>query len=112
MKFKVSTSDWTAALAVVSSITPAAVDAKGTSGYLCVLRKDRLYLYSDDGKQRFRVPVPVSDVEGEGAFVFPTGQSGDLRYVEGTVEFEATEEDGAHLVWCRRDPGESRRGGV
>lgn len=119
MKFKVLTADWTAALSVVSSITPASVDSKGSSGYLCVLRRERCDLYSDDGKQRFRVPVPVFDVEGEvdakgnaAAFVFPTGQSGDLRYVEGSVEFEAMEEAGAHLIWCRRDPGESRRGGV
>lgn len=112
MKFKVLTADWTAALSVVSSITPASVDSKGSSGYLCVLRRERCDLYSDDGKQRFRVPVPVFDVEGEGAFVFPTGQNGDLRYVDGSVEFEAVEEAGAHVVWCRRDPGESRRGGV
>lgn len=112
MKFKVLTADWTAALAVVSSVTPNAVDAKGSAGYLCVLRHGRCDLYSDDRTQRCRVPVSVFDVEGEGAFVFPAGQSGDLKYVDGTVEFEATEEGGAHLVWCRRDAGESRRGGV
>lgn len=112
MKFKVLTSDWVTALALVSSITPSSVDSKGSSGYLCVVRGDKCYLYSEDGHQRFRVPIPVFDVEGEGAFVFPTGRQGDLRYVEGWVEFEAVEEGGAHVVWCRRDPGDTRRGGV
>lgn len=111
MKFKVLTADWTAAIALASSITPSSVDAKGSSGYLCVVRGDKGYLYSEDGKQRVRVPIPIFDVEGEGAFVFPTGPQGDLRYVEGWVEFEAGEEAGAQVVWCRRDLGESRRGG-
>ena len=112
MKFKVAAADWRGALSLVSSITPASVDAKGSSGYLCVLRGGELDVYSDDGRQRFKVPVSVHDAEGEGAFVFPTGQGGDLRYVEGTVEFEAVEEQGAHLIWCRRESGESRKSGV
>jgi hypothetical protein len=111
MKFKVLTQDWTTALALVSSITPTSIDARGSSGYLCVVRGEHCYLYSEDGHQRFRVPIPVFDVEGEGAFVFPTGPQGDLRYVEGWVEFESGEEGGADVVWCRRDTG-GAKGGV
>jgi hypothetical protein len=110
MKFKVLTSDWTGALALASAITPSAVDAKGTAGYLCVVRGEKCFLYSEDGRQRFRVPIPVFDVEGEGAFVFPTGAQGDLRYVEGWVEFESGEDGGANVVWCRRDTGGSKGG--
>lgn len=122
MKFKVLTHDWTAAVAVVSSITPLEVagqgdskgdgKGKGSSGYLCVVRGEKCYLYSEDGRQRFRVPIPVFDVEGEGAFVYPTGSQGDLRYVEGWVEFESGEDGGAHVVWCRRDTGNAKAGGV
>src|SRR3954467_11912357 len=110
MKFKVLTHDWTAAISVVSSITPSEVE--GHSGYLCVIRGDRCYLYSEDGRQRIRVPIPVFDVEGEGACVFPTGSQGDLRYVEGWVEFESGEDGGAHVIWCRRDTGSAKGGGV
>lgn len=112
MKFKVLTAEWTGALAVVSSITPSAVDALGTSGYLCVVRGEKCFLYSEGDRQRVRVQIPVFDVEGEGAFVFPTGPHGDLRYVDGAVEFEAGEDQEAHVVWCRREAGRTKAGGV
>ena len=111
MKFKVLTHEWTGALALASSITPSAVDTRGTSGFLCVVRGDKCFLYSEDGRQRCRVPIPVFDVEGEGECVFPTGSQGDLRYVEGWVEFETGEDDGANVIWCRRDTG-GAKGGV
>lgn len=106
MKFKVLTQDWADALALVSAITPTPV--AGTSGYLCVVRGERCFLYSEDKTQRIRFPIPVFDVEGEGAFVFPTGSQGDLRYVDGWVEFETGEDDGASVIWCRRDTGDAR----
>lgn len=111
MKFKVQTSDWTSALSLASSVNPSAVDSQGTAGYLCVVRGEKCFLYSEDGKQRLRVSIPVFDVDGEGAFVYPTGSQGDLRYVDGWVEFETGEDGGAYVVWCRRDTG-GAKGGV
>lgn len=108
MKFKVMTSEWTDGLALVSTTTPKAIDAKGTSGYLCVVRGEKCFLYSEGDQQRTRVSVPIFDVEGEGAFVYPTGSQGDLRYVDGCVEFETGEEGGATIIWCRREAEEAK----
>lgn len=112
MKFKVLTEEWTGALAVVSSIAPKPIDNVGTAGYLCVVRGEKCFLYSEGGQQRMRVQVPIFDAEGEGSFVFPARAHGDLRYVDGSVEFEAGEDQEAHVVWCRRQTGGSKGGGV
>jgi hypothetical protein len=72
------------------------------------VRGEKCFLYSEDDQQRMRVPIPVFDVEGEDAFVLPTGFQGDLRYVDGWVEFETGEEGGANIIWCRRDTGDSK----
>lgn len=110
MKFKVLTHNWTGALALASSIDPSAGGTRAGAGYLCVVRGEKCFVYAEDGKQRMRIPIPVFDVEGEGAFVYPTGSQGDLRYVDGSVEFEAGEDEGAYVIWCRRDSGGAKGG--
>lgn len=106
MKFKVQAPDLVAALNLVSTIRPVAVDSQGSSGYLCVVRGDQLFIYSEDERQRIRVPVPVSDVEGEGAFVYPAGRNEAFKYMEGALEFEPGEDEGAKVVHCRRTQGD------
>jgi hypothetical protein len=106
MKFKVQTSDLVTALNLAASIRPIAVDSQGSSGYLCVVRGTQLFIYSEDERQRIRVPVPILDVEGEGAFVYPAGRNEAFKYMEGVLEFEPGDDDGAKVVNCRRTQGD------
>jgi hypothetical protein len=106
MKFKVQTQDLVGALNLVSTIKPIAVDSQGSSGYLCVVRGAQCFIYSEDERQRVRVPVPIFDVEGEGAFVYPAGHNDAFKYMEGPIEFEPGEDEGAKIVNCRRTSGD------
>lgn len=105
MKFKVQTDDLLATLTLVSTIKPLA-DSQGRSGYLCVVRGSQCFIYSEDEHQKIRVPVPIFDVEGEGAFVYPAGHNDAFKYMDGTIEFEPGEDEGAQVVKCRRTVGD------
>jgi len=98
MKFKLSTSDLIDALDVVSVVKPRAVTPQGGAGFLFVVRGEKCYLYSRDAMTVARAEFPVTDVEGEGAFVYPAEYIDTFKYVGSSLSFETEEEEDRYLV--------------
>lgn len=109
MKFKTQTSDLSAALSVASVVRPIPVDSQGSAGYLFRIQGERCYVYSEDDRQKSRVDFPIFDVEGEGAFVYPTGHTNTFQYLDGWVEFEPKSEAGVFLIEYRTEGGASSK---
>lgn len=105
MKFKTQAEHLAKALSLASMVHPAPVDSQGAAGYLLVVRGEVCYIYSDDEQQKTRVEIPIFDVEGEGAFVYPAGKEAVFQYLDGWVELEAVEENGAFSVKFHDESG-------
>lgn len=110
MKFKLNRPDLIKAFEVVSIVTPRPVTPQGGAGYLFVVRGERCYLYSRDAMCVARAEFPISEVEGEGAFVYPAEFIDPFRYVNGdAIAFETSkEDDDKFLVKWQADSGESQ----
>lgn len=98
MKFKVNTPDLLAALDLASVIIPKPMTPQGGAGYLFVVRGEKCLIYSRDTLCVARAEFAISEVEGEGSFVYPTAHVDALRYVGDTCSFEALEEDEKFIV--------------
>jgi len=107
LKFKLQASALNAAIEVVSIVPPKAITQEGGSGYLFVIRKDddgsgkdRCYVYSQDSYRVARADFEVSDVEGEGAFIYPSQHIDSFKFAEGEIAFTVTanEEDQVYMV--------------
>ena len=98
MKFKIQSKDLVEALSMISTVKPRPLDSKGTAGYLCVIRGESCFFYSEDEQRKVRIKAPIFDVEGEGAFVFPLNHQSEFKHVEGWVELEPIEKDGVPCV--------------
>jgi hypothetical protein len=87
--FKLDANDLNAALDVVSIVTPFPLDGKAGSGYLFVIRGNRCSLYSRDMQHVVKAELPIRDVEGEGAFIYPNEFAGAFKFFEGDyVDFD------------------------
>lgn len=96
MKIKFNATELIAALDVVSIVTPKPVPPTAGAGYLFVVRENRCYVYSRDALTVARADFPVSEVEGEGSFVYPAEYISALRFLDGhtcVIEAEAQEDD-------------------
>ncbi len=98
MKFKLITSDLVNALDIVSIVKPRPVTPQGGAGYLFVVRGEKCYLYSRDAMTVARADFPITDVEGEGAFVYPAEYMDFVRYLGDTISFETEEGEDRFLV--------------
>lgn len=115
IKFKTSGAKLNAALNVVSIVPPQVVDTKGGTGFLFVIRGQKCSLYSRDGgggvggKYVAKAEFDIFDVEGEGAFIYPSSQVDAFQYlVDATLSFTATEApDGTFLVKYESSNGAS-----
>ncbi len=107
MKFKVQASEWLETLTLAGSVKPKPVDSQGSVGLLCVVRGEECFIYSEDEKQKTRTSVKVTEPSAEGAFVYPYGKFGDLKFVDGVIEVESRLEEGAHLVEYTTEDGTS-----
>jgi len=105
MRFKTNVTDLLQALEVASLIQPNPVDAEGSAGYLMLVRGDRCFLYSAGDHQKCRVDFPITDVEGEGAFVLPTKGISAYRSLDGWVQFEPLVESGTHRLMEESESG-------
>ncbi len=97
ISFKVDSVALNRAIGVASIVTPQATPQTG-GGYLFMVRHETCDVYSRDGKHEARASFPISDVEGEGAFILPAEAVDGLSYVSGDVQFLATETNGAFKV--------------
>jgi len=72
MKFKAQAHDLSAALDLVSSVTPEKNDSTGgMGGFLFSVRDGRCYVYSRDNVHVARADFEV-EADEEGQFIYPT----------------------------------------
>lgn len=101
IKFKVQVSDLLQAISVVSVVTPRPVDKAGGAGYLFVIRAGgSCTVYSQEQNHMAAAGLTLSDVEGEGAFIYPIEFIGGFKHLpdEETLSFETGERDGSYYV--------------
>lgn len=83
-KFTVNASDLNRAIDVVSLVEPQAFNKQDHAGYLVVIRGATGYLYSRNSLHAARAGFPVSNVEGEGAFIYPKASVGAFKVFAGS----------------------------
>jgi hypothetical protein len=107
IKFTVDAEELNKALNVVSIVTPLPVTADRGAGFLFSVRpsEQRCYIYSRDSKNVTRSSFPISDIEGEGAFIYPAQYIEGFKYVEGAITMTAYEKEGAFKVKYVRASG-------
>lgn len=99
VKFQVAASDLTAALSVVSILTPRPITPNGKAGYLFVVRDGLCYVYSRDSLRVARAHFPVQEVEGEGSFIYPSEHIKGFQFLQDDVlTFTAVSDGDTHTV--------------
>jgi hypothetical protein len=100
ISFTVDTSELRRAIGVVSIVTPQATSQGGGGGYLFSVQGQECTLYSRDStKHEARSSFPISNVEGEGQFMFPAEYAARFGYIKASsISFKATETNGAFKV--------------
>jgi len=87
MKFKVDSKELVVALAIVGKVSPTV--PQGTPGYLVTVNADGSgFIYSRGDAAVVRAPLVVTDVEGEGDFLFPAKVVSVFRHIKGVLVFE------------------------
>jgi hypothetical protein len=98
IKFVVQAAALVGALASVAIVPPRPV-GQGGAGYLFVVRGETLHVYSRDNTHAARASVPITDVEGEGSFIYPAKHTSSFGYLgDEMVTLTATAEGEAHRV--------------
>jgi hypothetical protein len=110
IRFKVDANDLNTALGVVSVVTPQASAGGGGGGYLFVVQGDQCRVYSKSGGHEARAVFPISEVTGEGAFMYPAEHTGAFAYVTGLISFVATsDKDSFRVRYTHGTSGKSER---
>ncbi len=107
-----------AALDVISIVEPPGVTEQGLSGYLFVVGKkvdkkddgqgnvvvgpddgkDFCWVYSRDALRAARAEFPIRELQGEGAFVYPSAHVNTFKHVRGEMTFNVhSETDGQNF---------------
>jgi len=97
IKFKVDSAELNAALGVVKIVSPQ-VTPTGGGGYLFVVQGDKCCIYSKNSGHEVRASFKVTDVEGEGPFMYPADHVDAFAYVKGVISMTATSEGEAFKV--------------
>lgn len=106
VRFRFDFSDLKEAMRVASIVKPKALGTDG-AGYLFVVRDGQCFIYSRGDNQVVRSVFPVTDVEGEGSFVYPAHHVKTLEYLEGSAVLEAKHEGETFTVSYKADAGAS-----
>lgn len=107
MKFRVNAEDLNAALEVVTIVTPRALTPAGGTGYLFVVRADKCSLYSRDSLHVAKAEFPITDVEGDGSFVYPAEYMAAFRLIKGPITFTAVSDNETFTITYEADSGET-----
>jgi len=117
LKFKLQASALNSAIDIVSIVPPKAITQEGGAGYLFVVRKDddgsgkdRCYVYSQDSYRVARADFEVTDVEGEGAFIYPSAHIESFKFAEGEIAFEVKNDDENETYQVKYDLGSGAGG--
>ncbi len=105
MKFQTQASDLKRALDVATLVPPVVASSQGAIGYLFVVKDGKCSIHSRDEQRRVRVDLEVSDVEGEGAFVYPPDKVDALQFLDDGIEFEAGQTGDRYWVKYVSDSG-------
>lgn len=100
IKFTVQAGDLNKALKVVSIVSPQAqASTQQERGYLFVAQGERCSVYSKNGGHEARSSFPITDVEGEGPFMYPADFISEFDFIKDeAVHFTAEENEGAFTV--------------
>lgn len=106
IKFKVKAAEIVHAIEVVSVVTPVSLDKNKPAGYLFVIRGDQTCtIYSQGANHASMAPMEISEVEGEGCFLYDfVGGFKEYR-PEETISFEAGDNNGKFYVNYTTDSG-------
>ncbi len=106
IKFKADVAALNAALEVVSIVTPRPITPQGNAGYLFVVRGETCFVYSQDKMRVARAVFPITDVQGEGPFIYPAQYIGVFKFAEGSVAFQSKDDgNGVFSVNIELDNG-------
>jgi len=109
IRFKCAAEDLIKALDVVSIVPPKPITPSGEMGYLFVVRGPKCYVYSRDTTKVARADFPLEEVEGEGAFIYPSNIQG-LRMLEGPMTFETdADSEGNPIIRYRAEGATSQK---
>jgi hypothetical protein len=98
IKFKVSATLLNDALDTVSVVAPRAITPQGNTGYLFVVSGETCRVYSQDALRVARASFPISEVEGEGPFIYPSQHIGAFKFADGDISFTAVSDGDSHHV--------------
>ena len=98
MKFRFNTADLNSAIELVSLVPPRPLNQSGGTGYLFIVRGETCFVYSRDDTKVARASFPISDVEGEGPFVYPSAYVGAFKLVGESCEMTVTQDDTQQVV--------------
>lgn len=91
MKFKLKTSELIRSLEITSIVAPPELQ-KDKKGYLFVVQGDACKVYSRDANRLVRTSIALTEVEGEGAFIYPAEAINAFKFVGDELLFETREE--------------------
>ena len=92
MKFTIEPKDLNAAIGLVSIVAPEG------AGYLFSVHGNICNIYSRNAEHVVRAQAPITDVEGEGDFIYPSTVIDAFKYLDTAITIEAVEEEGRFLV--------------
>lgn len=93
IKFKVRASDLNSAIEIASIVPPRPFDKQGSAGYLFVIRGEVGYVYSRDAQHVSRAHFPITEVEGEGPFIYPAAFVGSFTsFTNDELSFEVKDD--------------------
>lgn len=107
MKFTIEVKELNRVLGVAAIVPPKQITQQGGSGYLFSVRGGHCYVYSQDKLHMVRADCEITDVEGEGEFVYPSVHVPEFVQLEGKIEFEYDAGDPKHVVRYRSDTGDA-----
>jgi hypothetical protein len=93
IKFTVDSEMLNKALKVVSIVNPQ-VTADQQRGFLFVVNKNegKCCIYSQNEGHEARSSFPITEIEGEGSFIYPSDYIAQLGFISGPIVFTATTE--------------------
>lgn len=99
IKFKVKAADIVQSMDIVSVVTPVSLNKTIPASYLFVVRADQsCTVYSQGANHAAMAPLSISEVEGEGAFLYDFVGGFKEYAAEETLSFEVGDNDGKFFV--------------
>lgn len=87
------------ALSVVQTVSPQSqASTQQDRGFLFVVQDGKCRVYSRGNNQEARAFLDISDVDGDGAFVYPADYVSEFECLKGPITFKAESDGNAYKV--------------